>query len=53
MFNQLQLCFHLVHAIEVDFCVTTANCLCPESGLQLGIVKSPEQHLHLITTGYH
>lgn len=31
MFNQLQLCFHLVHAIEVDFCVTTANCLCPES----------------------
>lgn len=39
MFNQLQLCFYLVHAIEVDLYVTTANCSRPESGFFLVIVR--------------
>lgn len=33
MFYQLQLHFHLVHAIEADLGVTTVNYLCTELGL--------------------
>lgn len=33
MFNQLQLCFRLVRAIEADLGVTRVNCLCLELGL--------------------
>lgn len=39
MFNQLQLCFHLLHAIEVVLYVTKVNRSCPESGIFLVILR--------------